>query len=110
MGEACRLWQQLAEAHPHDPRAQAALAIGLVSLARAHAIMGRVSEAEKAAHQAVKAAERIATDHPRQPVYREILAWVHWGPAEVHEHAGRPAEAVGPWRRRAASFEALTRE
>jgi serine/threonine protein kinase/tetratricopeptide (TPR) repeat protein len=108
--ECCELLQQLARTYPNDPRASADLAIALATLARAEGLAGNEAEAKAAGQASINLANELTRTHRDKPVYREILAWVQWGAAEVHEHFGELRLAAQYYRERVDRFGQLAQE
>jgi tetratricopeptide (TPR) repeat protein len=108
--ECCELLRQLARDYPNDPRAPADLAMALTNLARAEALMGNEAEAKAAGQASIKLANELARTHRDKAVYWEILAWVQWGSAEVHEHFGELRLAAEYYRERVDRFGQLAQQ
>jgi tetratricopeptide (TPR) repeat protein len=99
--------ERFATEHPSDIWAQEELGLALYDLSNLVAARGQLEEAEAISGRAIKILDRVATDSPAGPYYRQNQAWGHQARAGILDRLNRGADAEQAYRRAMDLFAKL---
>ncbi len=108
--KSCAIWEDLARAHPREPRFRAGMASARGNLGNLKYAMGRLAEAVTSLEEARSLWEQMDRTTPLDALGRSHLAGTHSNLGNVLRDMGRPADAQASLERARVIQERLAAE